>query len=66
MKTDVVLTMDEYLNRCFVARRVKPPGKDARHVPITEEDKTDVHATNRGCRCDRWGHPCTGCTENGK
>ena len=43
MKTDVVLTMDQYLNACCVAPRVKAPAKDARHVPITAQDKVDLH-----------------------
>ena len=66
MKTDLVLTMDQYLNACCVGRRVKPPAKDARHVPITAQDKVDLHREKRGCRCDRWGHPCVECTANGK
>jgi hypothetical protein len=53
MKTDLVLTMDEYLNACCVAPRVKPPAKDARHVPITAQDNVDLHPEKRGCRCDR-------------
>jgi hypothetical protein len=43
MKTDLVVTMDEYLNACCVAPRVKPPAKDARHVPITAQDNVDLH-----------------------
>jgi len=66
MKTDLVLTMDEYLNAWCVAPRVKPPAKDARHVPITAQDNIDLHPEKRGCRCDRWGHPCVDCTDNGK
>jgi hypothetical protein len=64
MKTDRVLTMDEYLNEiCVVAKHVTPPAGDARHIPITAED--DVHSGTEahGCRCDRWGHPCPGCLE---
>ena len=60
MKTDLVLTMDEYLNACCVAPRIKPPTKDARHVPITTENVVDLHPKEHGCRCDRWGHPCPG------
>jgi hypothetical protein len=66
MKTDLVLTMDEYLNACCVAPRVKPPAKDALHVPITAQDNVDLHPEKRGCRCDRWGHPCVDCADNGK
>ena len=66
MKTDLVLTMDEYLNACCVAPRVKPPAKDARHVPITTENIVDRHPKEHGCRCDRWGHPCPGCAETKK
>lgn len=66
MKTDLVLTMDEYLNACCVNPRVKPAAKDARHVPITTEDNVDPHPKDRGCRCDGWGHPCAGCTQNRK
>lgn len=66
MKTDLALTMDEYLSAYCVTPHVKPPAKDARHVPITTEENGDLHPKNRGCRCDRWGHPCAGCTENRK
>ena len=66
MKTDLVLTMDEYLKACCVAARVKPPAKDARHVPITTEVNANLHPKERRCRCDRWGHPCADCTETGK
>jgi hypothetical protein len=66
MKTDLVLTMDEYFNACCVAPRVKPPATGARHVPITPQDNADVHTKQHGCQCDRWGHPCPGCTENEK
>ena len=64
MKTDVVLTMDEYLKACCVAQVVRPPGKDARHVPITTQNVVDRHCKKHGCRCDRWGHPCPDCVEN--
>jgi hypothetical protein len=66
MKTDLVLTMDEYLNARCVAPRVRAPARDARHVPITKEDDVNPHPKKRGCRCDRWGHPCVECTNNGK
>jgi hypothetical protein len=67
MKTDLVLTMDEYLKGyCLLGRPITPPAKDARHVPITVKDNANIHPTNHGCRCDRWGHPCADCTENGK
>jgi hypothetical protein len=64
MKTDVVLTMKEYLNGCCGApHHIKAPAKDARHVPIAAEK--DVHAGTkaRNCTCDRWGHPCPDCDE---
>jgi hypothetical protein len=63
MKTDLVLTMDEYLNACSIARRVNPPASDARHVPIAVQEDAEVHKEH-GCRCDRWGHPCPDCLEN--
>jgi len=66
MKTDLVLTMDEYLNACCVAPRVKPPAGEARHIPITEKTVVDPRPNEHGCRCDRWGHPCPGCVENKK
>ena len=65
MKTDVVLTMDEYLDQCCaLAKPVSPPTRDARHVPITAENELDSGTEAHGCRCDRWGHPCPGCVES--
>lgn len=66
MKTDLVLTMDEYLNACTVAPPVKAPAKDARHIPITTERDANLHTKKHACRCDRWGHPCVDCNDNGK
>jgi hypothetical protein len=58
MKTDVVLTMDEYLEQCCVTtKHVRPAAPDARHVPITAENELDLSTEAHGCRCDRWGHP---------
>ena len=65
MKTDVVLTMDEYLDQCCVLPKpVSPPAREARHVPITAENDLDLGGEAHGCRCDRWGHPCPGCVES--
>lgn len=62
MKTDLVLTIDEYLDRCCVVpKRLSPPDRDARHVTITAEEQVDASVEVPGCRCDRWGHPCPGC-----
>jgi len=56
MKTDVVLTMNEYLDQCCArAKPVSPLAPDARHIPITSEG--DARSEEHGCRCDRWGHP---------
>jgi hypothetical protein len=66
MKTDLVLTMDQYLNAWCVAPRVKAPTRDARHIPITTEGDVNLHPKKRACRCDRWGHPCVDCNDNGK
>ena len=66
MKTDLVLTMDEYFNARRVALPVKPPARDARHVPIAPADDVDLHREQHACRCDRWGHPCPGCTDKQK
>jgi hypothetical protein len=64
MKTDLVLTMDEYLNAWRLTPRVKPPTKDARHIPITGD--IDPRNKEHSCRCDRWGHPCPNCLEERK
>jgi hypothetical protein len=62
MKTDFVLTMDEYLSKCRVfPKRVNPPAPDARHISIRGADNLDLNAGQHGCRCDRWGHPCPNC-----
>jgi hypothetical protein len=61
MKTDRVLTMDEYLNeRGMVPTRVEPAGCDTRHIPIAEDKDVDFQRNARSCNCDRWGHPCPG------
>jgi hypothetical protein len=65
MKTDLVLTIDEYLGECCVAsKHVRPPVPDARHVAITTKNNVDSEAASPGCRCDSWGHPCSDCREH--
>jgi len=67
MKTDLVLTTDEYLNMCCdVPKQVDPPAGDARHVPITAEGDIDLESEAHPCRCDRWGHPCPDCLDTQK
>ena len=64
MKTDRVLTMDEYLNEWgMVPTRVEPAACDARHIPIAEGKDVDFKRNARSCNCDRWGHPCAGCLD---
>jgi len=64
MKTDVVLTMDEYLDQCCaLPKPVRLPGSDARHISITAEDNLDSGVGIHGCRCDRWGHPYPSCVK---
>ena len=59
MKTDRVLTVDEYLNeRGMVPTRVEPAGCDTRQIPIAEDKDVDFQRDARSCDCDRWGHPC--------
>jgi hypothetical protein len=59
MKTDVVLTTGEYLAMCCDSpNHVNPPGKDARHIPITAGEDAGTKNEEQGCRCDRWGHSC--------
>ena len=56
MKTDVVLTMDEYLDQCCAfPKPVSPPAREARHVPITAEKDLESSTEAHSCRCDRWG-----------
>jgi hypothetical protein len=63
MKTGLVLTMDEYLAMsCDIPKHVNPPTRGAHHVPITAEDDFGPNNEPRAGRCDRWGHPCPGCT----
>jgi hypothetical protein len=65
MKTDLVLTMDEYLAMsCDTPKHVNPPGNDARHIPITDGGDVGTKNEEQGCRCDRWGHPCPRCMEH--
>jgi hypothetical protein len=64
MKTDSVLTMDEYLaERLVASKHVSPPAASARHVAITAQTDVDPQAATIGRRCDRWGHPCPDCVE---
>jgi hypothetical protein len=65
MKTDLVLTMDEYLDQCCITtKHVSPPAAEARHIPITAGDNRDSEPEAHGCRCDRWGHPFSGCVKS--
>lgn len=58
MKTDLVVTMDEYLNETRpVSRRVDPPAAGARHVTITAADDARLANQSHSYSCDRWGHP---------
>ena len=64
MKTDRVLTMDEFLREsCVAIRHMAPPASNARHIPITAKGDIRPKSEAHGCRCDRWGHPCPGCVE---
>jgi hypothetical protein len=61
MKTDLVLTMDEYLDQyCVIPKRLSPPARDARHISITTEEQVDSSVEVHSCRCDQWGLPCPG------
>jgi hypothetical protein len=65
MKTDLVLTMGEYLAMCCdVPKHVNPPARGAHHIPITAEGDVGTKNDGHGCRCDRWGHPCPNCTDD--
>ncbi len=65
MKTDTVLTMDEYFAACRPAtKHLNPPADNACHIPITSE--VDAWSEEHGCRCDRWGHPSPGSLEERK
>jgi len=62
MKTDLILTMDEYFDQCCIAtKQVSPPAPNARHILITAHDDPHTGTEAHGCRCDRWGHPCPNC-----
>ncbi len=63
MKTDTVLTINEYFDACCVVpKHVDSSADTARHIPITSE--VDARSEEHGCRCDRWGHPA--CLEERK
>jgi hypothetical protein len=65
MKTDLVLTMGEYLAMCCdVSKHVSPPARGAHHIPITADGDIGPKNGAQACRCDRWGHPCAGCTDD--
>jgi hypothetical protein len=66
MKTDVVLTMDEYLvQSCPWPKPVSEPAPDARHLPITIEGDIGLKGELRARRCERWGHLCPDCFDKG-
>jgi hypothetical protein len=65
MKTDTVLTMDEYFAECCIAtKHVTSPTDNGRHIPVTNEGDIDPRSEEHGCTCDRWGHPA--CLEERK
>ncbi len=65
MKTDTVLTMNEYFDACCgVPKHADPPADNAGHTPITSEGDIGPRSEEHGCRCDRWGHPA--CLEERK
>ena len=67
MKTDKILTMNEYFDACCgVPKHVDPPADNAGHIPITSEGDIDLGSGGHGCRCDRWGYPSPGCPEERK
>jgi len=62
MKTDTVLTMNEYFGACCVVpKHMNPPADSARHIPVTGEDDIDPRNEELDYRCNRWGHPCPDC-----
>lgn len=62
MKTDLVLTIDEYLDECgVVPHKANPPAPEARHVPITANEDVELDQEENGNRCDRWGHQLAIC-----
>ena len=64
MKTDLVLTMDEYLAMsCDTPKHINPPTRGAHHIPITAAGDFGPNNEARACRCDRWGHPSPGYTD---
>jgi hypothetical protein len=65
MKTDTILTMDEYFaDSCIATKHVNPPANNARHIPITNEGDIGPRSEEHAYRCDRWGHPA--CLEERK
>jgi hypothetical protein len=63
MKTDTVLTMNEYFDACCgVPKHAHLTADKARHIPITSE--VDARSDEHGYRCDRRGHPA--CLEERK
>jgi hypothetical protein len=64
MKTDRILTTEEYLNKCSaIPMHVDPPAPGAPHVRIGAAEDVDSPTEMHACRCDRWGHPYSDCPE---
>jgi hypothetical protein len=59
MKTDSLLTMEQYLDECrLVPTLAKSPARNARHVLVEPARDVDLAIEPQACTCDRWGHPC--------
>ena len=64
MKTDLVLTMGEYLAMCcHIPKHVIPAPRNAHHIPITAKENIKLDNESGRSRCDRWEHPCSGCID---
>ena len=59
MKSDVLMTPDEFLDACFGIHHCSPPASDARHVRIACDASTESQTVE--CRCTQAARPCKGC-----
>ena len=61
MKSDVLMTPDEFLDACFAVHRASVPAGNAYHIEIDAASADPAQKIE--CHCRQEGNPCPGCTK---